>query len=328
MLRWKDAEDKRWCSLQPDMEPRGTRVSLVNRKATIVRILRTALTFGLALALSASAWGGTIYYSSLPLPLPANIPGLNYEATGTSELGDAVFLADGYSGLQNFTVTVGLTSSATYANYGAGSYSNVTTTSSGYTYPVTLTLYAPAEADPALGTVIASQTVNAFIPWLPADSSDHRISSTVSFNFAFTGSTSLPHEFIYGLSFNTKDYGADPTIPEDFGANLNATGEAGPYDCLGFALSSAVTMGEQVTPGTVFWSTSDGSYDAFFENEPTNTFEQTTGTGWAGYVPAVEISLGTVEANIVPEPISMIFFGTGLVAVGGYVARRRMLRKA
>ncbi len=29
-----------------------------------------------------------------------------------------------------------------------------------------------------------------------------------------------------------------------------------------------------------------------------------------------------------PEPISMIFFGTGLVAVGGYVSRRRMLRKA
>jgi hypothetical protein len=28
-----------------------------------------------------------------------------------------------------------------------------------------------------------------------------------------------------------------------------------------------------------------------------------------------------------PEPISMIFFGTGLVAVGGYMARRRMARK-
>jgi probable HAF family extracellular repeat protein len=32
--------------------------------------------------------------------------------------------------------------------------------------------------------------------------------------------------------------------------------------------------------------------------------------------------------NAVPEPISMIFFGTGLVAVGGYVARRKMLRTA
>jgi hypothetical protein len=41
---------------------------------------------------------------------------------------------------------------------------------------------------------------------------------------------------------------------------------------------------------------------------------------------------GTAESSIVtsvvPEPVSMIFFGTGLVAVGGYVARRRMLSKA
>jgi hypothetical protein len=35
-----------------------------------------------------------------------------------------------------------------------------------------------------------------------------------------------------------------------------------------------------------------------------------------------------VGGQVVPEPVSMIFFGTGLVAVGGYVARRRMLRKA
>ena len=37
---------------------------------------------------------------------------------------------------------------------------------------------------------------------------------------------------------------------------------------------------------------------------------------------------GTVDPVAVPEPVSMIFFGTGLVAVGGYMARRRMLRKA
>jgi len=39
---------------------------------------------------------------------------------------------------------------------------------------------------------------------------------------------------------------------------------------------------------------------------------------------------GTVTSPgpVVPEPISMIFFGTGLVAVGGYVTRRKMLAKA
>jgi hypothetical protein len=39
---------------------------------------------------------------------------------------------------------------------------------------------------------------------------------------------------------------------------------------------------------------------------------------------------GSAEVNVIgtPEPISMIFFGTGLVAIGGYVSRKRMLRKA
>jgi hypothetical protein len=36
----------------------------------------------------------------------------------------------------------------------------------------------------------------------------------------------------------------------------------------------------------------------------------------------------TPPPTTTPEPISMIFFGTGLVAVGGYVARRRMQRGA
>jgi hypothetical protein len=35
-----------------------------------------------------------------------------------------------------------------------------------------------------------------------------------------------------------------------------------------------------------------------------------------------------VGTNQAPEPVAMIFFGTGLVAVGGYVARRRMSRNA
>ncbi len=43
---------------------------------------------------------------------------------------------------------------------------------------------------------------------------------------------------------------------------------------------------------------------------------------------AYTATFGSVDVSTTPEPISMIFFGTGLVAVGGYVSRRRMLRKA
>jgi hypothetical protein len=48
-----------------------------------------------------------------------------------------------------------------------------------------------------------------------------------------------------------------------------------------------------------------------------------SGSGWVEYW-----GMDNLEYTPVPEPISMIFFGTGLVAVGGYVSRRRMMRKA
>jgi hypothetical protein len=51
-----------------------------------------------------------------------------------------------------------------------------------------------------------------------------------------------------------------------------------------------------------------------------------TSYGGAGYWPAD--ANDPLTFSVVPEPVSIIFFGTGLVAVGGYVARRRMLRKA
>ena len=39
-------------------------------------------------------------------------------------------------------------------------------------------------------------------------------------------------------------------------------------------------------------------------------------------------ALQLTGAAPVPEPFSLIFFGTGLVADGGYVSRRKVLRKA
>ncbi len=284
-----------------------------------MRISKMVLAFGLALAFSAAARAGTVVYDSLPSPLPAGLPSLDYQATQTAEFGDAVFLAGGYSGTNDYTVTVGLTDSALQSDYmtqqANGSWTensafrHVTMNSAGFTYPLTLTLYGAVPADPGLGSPIASETVNAFIPWLPADyPADSSILFTVSFNFT---DVTLPNEFIYGLSFNTENYGTRPTWRD------------GPYDYLGFALSSAVTVGEQVTPGTVFWNTQESTD---FVGYPPGYFQQTNpdpdnGPVFTGGIPAVEIS-------IAPEPASMIFFATGLVAVGGYVARRRMLRKA
>ena len=77
-------------------------------------------------------------------------------------------------------------------------------------------------------------------------------------------------------------------------------------------------------PGNAFaWATSkaityDPTYDAWYLNW--------TSQSWGG---SFNVGLAfNLTGEPVPEPISMIFFGTGLVAVGGYVSRRRLLRKA
>jgi hypothetical protein len=54
---------------------------------------------------------------------------------------------------------------------------------------------------------------------------------------------------------------------------------------------------------------------------------------WIGATPnssdvPVHDTFGSVTILTTPEPLSMIFFGTGIVGVAGYVARRRMQRKA
>jgi len=57
------------------------------------------------------------------------------------------------------------------------------------------------------------------------------------------------------------------------------------------------------------------------------------GWGYSDHQASVAVGNSWVETyggttTTTPEPVSMIFFATGLVAVGGYMARRRMLRKS
>jgi len=62
----------------------------------------------------------------------------------------------------------------------------------------------------------------------------------------------------------------------------------------------------------------NNDYNPAGGDNPTGLRVEMTGT--ANYA-------ALANSQIIPEPLSVIFFGTGLVAVGGFVARRRMLRK-
>jgi hypothetical protein len=87
--------------------------------------------------------------------------------------------------------------------------------------------------------------------------------------------------------------------------------------------SGTDTVTFSVSPADIaaFKATPDGIIDS---SAPILVQLNNIGDGSANTFSFAEVALTTTT----PEPISMIFFGTGLVAVGGYMARRKMARKA
>ena len=76
---------------------------------------------------------------------------------------------------------------------------------------------------------------------------------------------------------------------------------------------------------------SNPEVDSYFEwlsssspgDEWESVFQPKTGNwNWVASDPGFELAFN-LTGNVVPEPVSLIFFGTGLVGVFGYVARRR-----
>ena len=157
-------------------------------------------------------------------------------------------------------------------------------------------------SQPAAGSLLASQTGEFHIPW--AEGTAHPFEAVT---FDFTGlNIVLPDEVIFGVAFNTTNYGANPT------------GYVGPYDSLNLgAFSSSPLAGTDVDPGMGFVNSSwvGGMYG------PTTSsgsgFRISDGEDFAaGYRPSVEF-------NAVPEPVSM-----SLLALGGLAALIRRRRSS
>jgi hypothetical protein len=284
----------------------------------------------------------TVVYDSTVAPLPGNLPSLGFEATQTSQFGNQVTLSGAANEVNNVVVTMsswGCQNGGGGVGYGTPN-ACVTTAGATFSEPITLNIYGVG-ANNAVGGLLATDTQTFAIPYRPSasdpsvysaqgctvnggqwyDASDNSCYNGFDTNVTFNLSAQnvvLPSKVIYGIAYNTSDYGATPY--GDSTACHASTSGCG-YDSLNVGLSndpSNVSVGSDPNPGTVYWNTQTagdycdggaGGTGTFRIDGAANTATCADGgasTGWAVsgtgspyYVPAVQF-------NATPGPASTV----------------------
>ncbi|HUO10853.1 MAG TPA: hypothetical protein VM008_21300 [Phycisphaerae bacterium] len=273
---------------------------------------------------TASLRAGSVVFNNIPSPLDPNYPSIGYEATSTTQVGSEINVTGG-SGQTLSSASVLLSDWATQANNpGYGD-------STGFDQALTLNIYNTNGSNPSLaGSLIGSVTETFHIAWLVPTGTDgvgpyytvngvnyHGVAQTATFDLSSADIT-VPDQFIYTLSFNTQNYGTNPT------------GVSGPYNSLNFGLvSGAPTVGSYANADDIFqasgWS---GEYD---NGAPQGLGVLQLDTGWTDFQPGVSFSVasGSGQTTAVPLPASV---WSGLAMLGAVAAlgqwKRTRLAKA
>jgi hypothetical protein len=161
----------------------------------------------------------------------------------------------------------------------------VTTPGATYNVPITFNVYANATAAAAHGPTIATKTQIFAIPYRPSSiaggdnlgwnaADSHGFASNITFTFS---GEALPATAIFGISFNTDDYGYTP---------LHGTGS--PVDSLNVGLRDPASVGTFLPDASSAWLNSSWS-GAYTSAGSTGTFRLDNG-GWVNYMPAVQIT--------------------------------------
>lgn len=270
-------------------------------------IKRPIVIFGAFLLLTFAqrpVFAGTMMYDDIPAPLPGNVAGVAYEATGTAEFGELIQFAPGTS-RSLWAVTAVMSDWALASDY-------TLLGGAGWTHPITLNLYSVNDsgATPQPGSLFASVTQTFFIPWRPEAggscdgtrfrAADGKCYSGLAFEVTFNlNNLTVPDQLIYSIAYNTADYGTEPI------------GSPGPYVSLNFGLNaSGPTVGSNPLPDTAYANTGG--------NGP---FQQYT--GWAPYSGAVEFN-SAPESGSVPEPGTVgLMLGGGMLILAGAIRRKK-----
>lgn len=204
-------------------------------------------------------------YSSIPSPLPANLPSEGPEAYAFDEFGDQIEFAGVARQLTTVEVTLSDWACETGHWYNPGEC--VSAPGSGFQVPITLNVYEVGTEN-SVGPLIATDTQTFFVPYRPSDSPlsqcpkgneetwfdprsetcNHGIASNVTFDLS-SQEVTLPNKVIYGISYDSTHYGPKP-IGES--AACYASSAGCPYDSLNIALSEEATIGVHPLEGTIY----------------------------------------------------------------------------
>jgi hypothetical protein len=175
---------------------------------------------------AAAATSSKVLYSSL-VPAPGNLPSQSYEATQTAQFGNEITLTRAAS-----VASVVVTMSSWGCQSGSSTNDTCHTTSgSKFTEPITLNIFQ-TPADPNItylaGSPIRTVTKVFSIPYRPSANNTKCVGAQLGewfdsklgacFNGLATNITfkvsslswSLPQTFVFGIAYNTSDYGANP----------------------------------------------------------------------------------------------------------------------
>jgi hypothetical protein len=281
----------------------------------------------------------TIYDSTVE-PSPGNLPSVGFEATQGTELGNRVNFAGSARVLDSVVVQM-----SSWGCQSGTSTTCVTTPGSTFNEPIKLNVFKVGNGLTP-GSLITSVTQTFAIPYRPSadnvnctgasagawydSTTDPQTNlpigclngylTNITFNF---GHVSLPNSVIYGIAYNTSDYGS-PAYGE--ATACHATTEGCGYDSLNIALSNepgAPSVGTDSNNGTIYWDTGyagfycDGGTDGsgIFRNDSP---EPGDGCWTVGATPDVApYYIPAVQFNAVTSPSPSFTSGTSTTATHG-----------
>jgi hypothetical protein len=241
---------------------------------------------------------GNIVYNSVPTTLAGNYVSQPFQAQQVSEFGDRIAFAPGGRNLLTATVTMsswGCQSGAWFSG------DCVSAPGATFAHPITLNIYEVGTGDEP-GALIGTVTQTFNIPYRPSanptnctggrwyepstGSCFNGYASNITFNL---GGLVVPDEIIFGVVYNTSNYGPSPMGPQACGTNC-------PYDSLNVALGSTVTVGTNPAPDDAYFNTITAGWYCDGGAGGTGAFRLDSGC-WTGFKPFIRIAAANPPAN-------------------------------